>query len=55
MKTSNEKGRSCPASLSAWVFVPMFPALVLPTDGARWALGGWVLLFAALGNALRRP
>ena len=40
--------------LGAWVFVPMTPALVLtPTDGARWAIGGWMLLFAALGVALR--
>lgn len=43
-------------SLGVWVFVPMFPALILtPTDGARWAIGGWMLLFAALGVALREP
>ena len=41
--------------LGVWVFVPMFPALaVTPTDGARWAIAGWMLLFAALGAALRR-
>lgn len=41
-------------ALGAWVFVPMFPALVLtPTDGARWAIAGWMLLFAALGALLR--
>lgn len=43
-------------ALGVWVFVPMFPALVLtPTDGARWAIGGWMLLFAALGAALLHP
>lgn len=43
-------------ALGVWVFVPMFPALVVtPTDGARWAIGGWMLLFAALGGALLRP
>ena len=40
-------------ALGVWVFVPMFPALVVtPTDGARLAIGGWMLLFAALGVAL---
>lgn len=39
--------------MGVWVFVPMFPALVLtPTDGARWAIGGWMLLFGLLGAAL---
>ena len=43
-------------ALGVWVFVPMFPALVLtPTDGARLAIGGWMLLFAALGAALLSP
>lgn len=42
-------------ALGVWVFIPMFPALVAtPTDGARWVIGGWMLLFAALGVALRR-
>ena len=40
-------------TMGTWVFVPMFPALVVtPTDGARWAIGGWMLLFVALGAAL---
>ena len=43
-------------ALGVWVFVPMFPALaVTPTDGARLAIGGWMLLFAALGVALLSP
>lgn len=43
-------------ALGVWVFVPMIPALaVTPTDGARLAIGGWMLLFAALGLALLSP
>lgn len=43
-------------ALGIWVFVPMFPALALtPTDGARLAIGGWMLLFTALGAALLGP
>lgn len=43
-------------ALGVWVFVPMFPALaVTPTDGARLAIGGWMLLFTALGAALLGP
>ena len=43
-------------ALGAWVFVPMFPALlVTPTDGARLAISGWMLLFAVLGLALLSP
>ena len=43
-------------ALGIWVFVPMFPALVVtPTDGARLAIGGWMLLFAGLGLALLSP
>jgi hypothetical protein len=43
-------------ALGVWVFVPMFPALVVtPTDGARLAIGAWMLLFAALGVALLSP
>lgn len=37
-----------------WVFFPMFPALATMTDGARLAISGWMLLFAALGAALMR-
>lgn len=40
-------------ALGAWVFVPMFPALIVtPADGARIAIAGWMLLFGALGAAL---
>lgn len=35
-----------------WVFVPMMPALALSFVGARLAIAGWMLLFAALGWAL---
>ena len=43
-------------ALGVWVFVPMFPALVVtPTDGARLAIAGWMLLFAVLGLALLNP
>ena len=41
-------------ALGVWVFFPMFPALATMTDGARLAIGGWMLLFAALGAALMR-
>jgi hypothetical protein len=49
-------GRGVVLALGVWVFVPMFPALVVtPTDGARLAISGWMLLFAGLGLALLRP
>ncbi len=38
-----------------WVFVPMMPALALSFLGARLAITGWMLLFAAMGWALIRP
>lgn len=41
-------------ALGVWVFVPMIPALATMTDGARIAIAGWMLLFAALGVALMR-
>lgn len=41
-------------ALGVWVFFPMFPALATMTDGARLAIAGWMLLFAALGAALTR-
>lgn len=41
-------------ALGVWVFFPMFPALATMTDGARIAIAGWMLLFAALGAALMR-
>lgn len=48
--------RGVVAALGAWVFVPMFPALIVtPTDGARLAIAAWMLLFAALGAALLTP
>ena len=37
-----------------WVFVPMMPALAMSFLGARLAITGWMLLFAALGWALVR-
>ena len=37
-----------------WVFVPMMPALAMSFFGARLAITGWMLLFAALGWALVR-
>ena len=35
-----------------WVFVPMMPALAMSYLGARLAITGWMLMFAALGWAL---
>lgn len=43
-----------PLALGIWVFVPMLPALALSFTGARFAIAGWMLLFAALGWALMR-
>jgi hypothetical protein len=40
--------------MGVWVFFPMFPALATMTDGARLAISGWMLLFAAMGLALMR-
>ncbi|MDQ0822467.1 hypothetical protein QFZ79_000205 [Arthrobacter sp. V4I6] len=47
--------RWIPLALGVWVFVPMLPALALSFIGARFAIAGWMLLFAALGWALVRP
>lgn len=44
--------RWIPLALGVWVFVPMLPALALSFIGARFAIAGWMLLFAALGWAL---
>lgn len=44
--------RWIPLALGVWVFVPMLPALALSFTGARFAIAGWMLLFAALGWAL---
>jgi len=38
-----------------YVFVPMTPMIFGPFVMARLAIGGWMLLFAALGWALLRP
>lgn len=46
--------RWIPLALGVWVFVPMLPALALSFTGARFAIAGWLLLFAALGWALMR-
>jgi hypothetical protein len=40
--------------LGIWVFVPMFPALVLSFLGARLAIGAWMVLFGVLGWLLWR-
>lgn len=41
-------------TMGIYVFVPMFPALATMTDGARLAIAGWMLLFAALGAAVMK-
>jgi hypothetical protein len=46
--------RWIPLALGVWVFVPMLPALAVSFVGARFAIAGWMLLFAALGWALMR-
>lgn len=38
--------------LGAWVFVPLLPAIMGPHVLGRLAIGGWMLLFAALGRGL---
>ena len=44
--------RWIPLALGMWVFVPLLPALALSFLGARLAIAGWMLLFAALGWVL---
>lgn len=44
--------RYLPLGIGVWVFVPLFPALAGPFVLARLAIGGWMLLFAALGWTL---
>lgn len=46
--------RWVPASLGAWVFVPLTPALMGSFEAGRAAIGSWMLLFAALGWAFSR-
>lgn len=48
------RARWLPLALGVWVFVPMTPALFAPMVWGRLAIIGWMLLFAALGVALRR-
>lgn len=47
--------RWVPLAIGVWVFVPMLPALALSFTAARFAIAGWMLLFAALGWALTQP
>ncbi|WP_377638902.1 hypothetical protein [Oryzobacter terrae] len=47
------RARWLPLALGIWVFVPMTPALFAPMVWGRLAIIGWMLLFAALGVALR--
>jgi hypothetical protein len=42
-------------ALGIYVFVPMTPAIFGPFVVARLAIGGWMVLFVALGWALLRP
>lgn len=44
--------RFVPLVLGAYVFVPMTPALMGPFVAGRAAIGGWMLVFAALGRGL---
>lgn len=45
--------RWMPLALGAWVFVPMTPAIASGYLAARLSITGWMLLYAALGWALR--
>jgi len=47
--------RWLPLSLGLYVFVPLLPAIFAPFNVGRLAIGGWMLLFAALGWMLARP
>jgi hypothetical protein len=48
--------RWLPLALGVWVFVPMTPAIMAGFLPARLSITGWMLLYAALGWALRtRP
>lgn len=46
--------RWVPLAIGIYVFVPLTPAILGPFVVARLAIGGWMLLFAALGVALLR-
>ena len=44
--------RWLPLSLGVWLLLVVLPALALSFDAARWAMSGWLLLFALLGWVL---
>lgn len=46
--------RWLPLALGIYVFVPLTPGLMLGFDAGRVLIGGWMLLFAALGWALMK-
>ncbi len=46
--------RWLPLATGVYAFVPMMPLMVMGYLGARLAITGWMLLFAALGRALAR-
>lgn len=46
--------RWLPLAMGVYVFVPMLPLMFAGFLGARLAITGWMLLFAALGQALAR-
>jgi hypothetical protein len=46
--------RWLPVALGVYVFVVMTPGIMLGFEAARLVIGGWMLLFAALGWALMR-
>lgn len=47
--------RWVPLLLGVWVFLALLPALMGPLVAGRLAIGGWMLLFAALGLGLSQP
>jgi hypothetical protein len=47
--------RWLPLALGVYVFVVLFPAVFGPMVAGRIAIGVWLLGFAALGLAIRRP
>ena len=46
--------RWLPLGLGVWLLLVVLPALALNFDAARWAMSGWLLLFALLGWVLTR-
>lgn len=54
-RASSDPPRSVPilvTLIGGWVFVPLLPAIMGPNVAGRLAIGGWMLLFAALGSRL---